>query len=766
MQLRRFRLCLGTISLAHLLLTSAFAAQPARELLFEPNVGQAASGIEFISRTPSYTLLLKESAATLKFKDERLSLNFGNSSQNAKVIGSDRASATVNYFRGSDASLWHRGISTYRKVTYESLYPGIDIVFHAKGSLLEYDFVVHPHADPSKIELSIESKSQPSIAANGDLVISAGKGELRFQAPLLYQDSTVKPVQAKYVLEPDHTIRLAVGTYDHSKKLLIDPVVTYSTFFGGSDDEGIFGIQRDEEGNIYLSGETSSLDFPTANPVQHHEGGDYDAFVSKLDPSGTHLIYSTYLGGSGYDHAVGLAVDSRGEAYIAGETVSPNFPTKNALQSVLKGSQNAFVAHLTRSGSDLVFSTYLGGSKGDGAQDLTIDQNADIYVAGYTNSPDFPVTSAAYQTVCDGPNSFGLTYCNNDAFVTKIASTGSKLLYSTFLGGSSYDGASGIAVDRAGAAYVAGGTSSADFPVLNAFQPVLAGRGNAFITKLSPTGGTLEFSTYLGGSIGDNANAIALGPAGNIYVTGSTISLDFPLVEPFQATNRGGWSDGFVSKLSRDGRHLLRSSYFGGSGWDVPSRLAVDAFGSVSVIGFTTSTDLTVSHAIQRSFAGGFSDAFALKLLPNSWEPLYSTYLGGKGDEFGYGILSEKYGQLWIGGSTSSVDYPIRAAFQPKYAGGPFDAFLTRISLTIPDYFRILEDIFEGSLPFEQNHTMQQVVTARQHFSGGAGSQAISADLEMIDLAIKTAVESGEMDASKADRAAAVTRAIHEAIRQ
>ena len=405
------------------------------------------------------------------------------------------------------------------------------------------------------------------MAANGDLVIAAARGELRFRAPSMYQLSG-KQISGGYTVRKDGTVGFTIGDYDHTNTLVIDPVVAYSSYLGGSDDEGIFGIQRDAAGCIYLSGETSSLNFPTKTPFQGQMAGEYDAFVSKFDQTGTHLIYSTYLGGSGYDHAVGLAIDQNGETYLAGLTTSTDFPVKNALQKVLKGQQNAFVTHLTRTGSELVFSTYLGGSGYDEANNVAIDRNHDIYIGGQTGSVDFPVTAGAYQMVCDGPGGLPGS-CDYDGFAAKIASNGSKLIYSTFLGGKSFDGVNGIAVDSKGAAYLTGQTGSPDYPVVKAYQSALKGQANAFVTKLDPTGSKLEFSSYLGGSSIDGSSAIALGGDGEIYLAGQTSSMDFPLVKAFQTINHEGFFDSFVSRLSNDGSKLLNSSFLAGTAWTI-----------------------------------------------------------------------------------------------------------------------------------------------------------------------------------------------------
>jgi hypothetical protein len=460
------------------------------------------------------------------------------------------------------------------------------------------------------------------------------------------------------------------------------------------------------------------------------------------------------LGGSSYDHAVGLAVDEFGEVYVAGITQSSNFPVKNALQSTLKGSQNVFAARLTQAGSDLVFSTYLGGSQFDNAQDVKIDHERNMYIVGGTNSIDFPITPGAFQSVCDGENGFP-GFCIGDAFVVKVAADGSKLLYSTFMGGNGYDSATGITVDIKGAAYFTGQTTSSNLPVVDPYQSTLKGQGgNAFVSKLDPTGSKLEFSTYLGGTGGDAANAIALGSGGKVYIVGVTSSVDFPTVKPFQATNHGGYSDCFIAKFSPDGKTLLGSSYFGGSAWDYAFKVAMDEFGSATVIGFTSSTDLLTANAVQGKYAGGNTDAFVLKLLPESFTPLYSTYWGGRGDEYGYGIYSEEWGGVWFGGSTSSTTFPLVEGYQSTYGGGPFDAFLTRLTLTVPDYLAIIKDLLAGQSAVPSAEA--QLAAAQRDYES-KNIEATIADLERFD---------GKIWSSSAKEIFAASRCAQEILRE
>ncbi|MDQ2711696.1 MAG: SBBP repeat-containing protein [Acidobacteriota bacterium] len=676
-------------------------ARPLLPLTFEENRGQADKRVKFIARGRSQTLFLTPKSILLRFANgaSQLDLRLRNARPDASLGGLGALPGKVNYFIGSDSSRWRRDIPTYEKVAYQDVYPGIDLIFYGKEGRLEYDFVLAPRSNAESIAFESKFSSPDSavtVGKDGDLLIRSANGEIRFLRPTAYQ---LRPGGARTVVscrfnrQDNGRIGFKLGDYDHTRTLVIDPVLTYSSYFGGSDDEGMFGIQRDIEGNLYVSGETSSLNFAVDNGAQPVKGGDYDGFIAKFNRDATRLIYSTYLGGSKYDHCVGLAVDVLGNAYVAGLTYSPDFPTRNAIQDSLKGQANGFVARLDPSGSQLVFSTYLGGSRYDSPSDIAIDRESNVYVDGFTGSLDFPVTNGAFQSGCDKGAFPGS--CIGDAFVTKMDARGSRLIYSTYLGGSGRDSAAGLAVDFTGAAYVAGQTGSANFPVIDAFQPALAGKANGFITKLSPTGARAIYSTYLGGSNFDSVNGIALDLFGNAYVTGSTSSLNFPTVGPFQAKNNGGFGDGFISKLDRTGSDLIYSTYLGGSGWDLPLRIAVDLFGSATVIGFTASIDFPVQDAIQPKFAGGFSDAFITKVSRSGRRPVYSTYLGGTGDEYGYAIHSDLLGSVWVGGSTSSTDYPVTGAYQPKYGGGPYDAFLSRISVTLFEELDALQALTE-----------------------------------------------------------------------
>ena len=492
---------------------------------FEQNQGQSSTDVRYIARTGSSTTLIRSSGAAVILRPGRqaqgqrlhrpemsqmIAMHLIGVNQRAAVSGQELEPEKSNYFVGSDPAKWQTDLPHYARVKIQGVYPHVDMLYYATEQQLEYDFVVSPLGDPKRLRMRFDGQDHLSIDRAGKLVLQAGKERLTLQTPTTYQTvhGQRKLVQAAFVQSGQHEVKIRVGSYDHALPLIIDPKLEYSSYLGGTDDEGIFGIGFDLEGNIYVAGETSSLNFPGAGVPQEKLGGDYDAFVSKFNRDGSRLLYSTYLGGSMYDHAVGLAVEPRGAVYVAGITSSPNFPVVNAIQPSLKGSSNAFITKLDPSGSRLTFSTYLGGSEDDGASGITLGRSGDVFVAGFTTSSDFPITPGSAQQVCDLGVHPGV--CTGDGFLTKLKASGTALRYSTFLGGSSYDQISAVKVDRDDAAYVVGQTSSTDFPTRDAFQPALAGYANAFVAKVSPAGNSIEASSYLGGEGYDAAMDLAL----------------------------------------------------------------------------------------------------------------------------------------------------------------------------------------------------------------------------------------------------------------
>jgi hypothetical protein len=696
-------------------------------LSFEVNEGQTDSQVRFLAHGSGYSLFLTATEAVMTLSPPQAPVNANQVTnmpgerqagwQSAppaatppavvtmqvlggnpapKVVGRDELPGKVNYFLGDDPHKWRTNVATYAKVEYQDVYPGINLDYYGRLGQLEYDFVVAPGADPQGIHVVLSGANDLSLNDQGDLVIHAGGQDVVQHKPFVYQDvnGSRREVASSFVLldTPNsesgtndhlplstHQIGFGLGNYDSSRPLIIDPVLTYSTYLGGSLENGAYGIAVDTAGSAFVTGYTNSTDFPTANPFQPTKNGTFNnvnAFVTKFSTDGASLLYSTYVGGSGDgnypegDYGYSIAVDESGSAYITGLTFSIDFPTANPFQPTKGGSSanyNAFVTKLSADGASLVYSTYLGGSGGDSGNGIAVDPAGNPYITGGTRSTDFP-TANAFQPSNKGAN----------AFVTKLSADGGGLIYSTYLGGSNSDGGSGIAVDPTGDVYVTGGTWSTDFPTANAFQPTNRGFLNAFLAKFAADGASLVYSTYLGGSSYDGGSGMALDADGNVYLTGYTTSTNFPTANAFQP-NLKGYTNAFVTKVSEDGASLVYSSYLGGSAYngDFGKGIATNAAGNAYVIGSTASTDFPTANAFQPNLKG-YSNAFVTKLSADGASLVYSSYLGGSGLDFGYDIAVDAAGNPYLTGITTSTDFPTANAFQPNIKGGS-SAFVTKI---------------------------------------------------------------------------------------
>ena len=588
----------------------------------------------------------------------------------------------VHYLIGNDPGQWRTNLPTYGAVLYRGAYPGVDLKFYGFGRQLEYDLIVHPGADPARIKFRYDGIKSLEVTARGDLNLRLPDGGLLVQKkPLVYQETAAGRVlrDAKFRVHQDG-YTFEVAAYDPGLPLVIDPVLVYSTYLGGSGDDQANAIAVDADGHAYLTGRTDSPDFPQQNAFQKHNRGGTDVFVTKLAPVGDSLIFSTYLGGSGDDTGTGIGVDGSGHVFVTGFTDSPDFPTKNAFQIANRGGITAFVAELAPEGDSLVFSTYLGGSSEDRASALavaTVGPDIFAYVAGTTSSNDFP-TKNAFQPLNLGGKSAFVTKFNFDSATGVFKGLG----FSTFLGGTKDDAATGIAADAVGNAYITGFTSSLNFPTKNAFQTHNHGSVNAFVTKLKP-GGALVYSTYLGGSTADSARAIALATVAGktfAFVTGEATSFNFPLKNPLLSVRRGN-PNIFVTKLNAGGSGLVFSTYLGGTGSDRGLAIAVDTSvypkGQAVVAGVTSSFDFPTKNAWQNSLRGD-TDAFVTKLNVGGNGLVFSTFLGGNGLDSAQGITVDGTGNAFVAGVTSSTTFPTQNAFQGGNHGGT-DAFVTKI---------------------------------------------------------------------------------------
>lgn len=647
-------------------------------LRFEANLGQTAREVRFLSRGRGHTLFLAGDEFVLAPSgrpEGAVRMRLIGAGKPSAITGIDRLPGETHYLIGSDPRAWTTHVPGYARVRYREVYPGIDLVFRGERGVLEFDCEIAPGADPGAIRMAFKGMDRLRLDGTGSLVLETGAGDIVLRAPVLYQeaDGARRPVAGRYVLGRRGRVGFEVGEYDRGRPLVIDPAMIYSTYLGGSGTDYGLGVAVDSTGSAYVTGRTNSTNFPTSSARQPgYGGGANDAFVVKLDSTGTHLVYATYFGGTSLDRGNAIAVDASGRAIVSGATYSPDFPTVGTLQPLRNG--DAFVARLTPDGSGFDFSTFLGGSgnEEDGL-DVALDALGNIVVAGSTNSTDFPRLQPFQAAFAGG---------FIDAFVAKLNPSGTALLYSTYLGGGGDDAATGVALDANGNAYVTGRTSSTNFPLASPFKSTLGGFQDGFLSKLSPSGSALGYSTYLGGSGLDSGNGIAVDAGGSAIVAGETDSDNFPLVNPVDPI-RGVDNEGFVARFNAAGTGLLFSTFLGGTRIDRAQGVALDGAGNIFVAGDTSATDFPVANPLQAT-NGGASDAFVTVLNPTGTAFLFSTYLGGRGDENCCSdIAVSDSGEAFVTGSTTSLDFPTVAPVQPGNAGNT-DVFVTKLSVGDP----------------------------------------------------------------------------------
>ena len=594
-----------------------------------------------------------------------LTAKFVGANPNPEIVGEDVMGYKCNYFLGNDPTKWHTDVPNYNAVVYKNIYPSIDLKYYGNGDgKMEYDFIIQPDADPSVIAIHYDGATEVCVDDHGQLSVETEWGQVTELQPMIYQidgESRIQ-IRGEYVMLDEKTFGFRFNDdYQPQLAVVIDPVLSYSTYLGGSSYDAGFDIAVDDSGNAYVTGAAYSSNFPLQDPFQGSFAGTDDAFVTKLSASGNTLIYSTYLGGGDYDEGNSLAVDRFGCAYVVGFTISRDFPLQNPFQGSYGENSDAFVTKLSAGGNSLIYSTFLGGGGYDRPSGLAVDRSGNVYLTGVTNSIDFPL-----QDPFQGGNAGA-----DDAFITKLSASGNSLVYSTYLGGSHQDVPFGLTVDGFGFAYVTGFTLSGNFPLRNQFQGSFTGSGNedAFVTKLSVAGDSLIYSTYLGGSGSDNATSLAVDTAGCAYVTGSTWSSDFPLQNPFQGSFAGGARDAFVTKLSAAGNSMIYSTYLGGSDYDEASSVAVDAFSRAYVTGRTYSSNFPLQNPFQGSFSGGLYDAFVTKLSADGNSLICSTYLGGGADDYAYSLDVDDSSNAYVTGWTASSNFPLKDPFQGSNAG-------------------------------------------------------------------------------------------------
>ncbi len=695
---------------------------------FEANQGQAAPEVKFLSRGLGYKALLTAEGMVLGLRPAQIPQASGSGSSalsgqgqdqtrlsqtkassvtiqmkllganpNATAVGEGLQPGKVNYFIGNDPSQWHTNVPTYQAVRYQNVYPGIDLLYYGNHRQIEYDFVIASGGDPGKIQIEIAGTSAIRIDQQGNLVLQLPNSELSFHAPMVYQESPAGHVaiSSSYIILDSNHITFRVAPYDHTKQLVIDPSVIYSTYLGGSGDDQPNGIAVDSSGDLYVAGYTDSTDFPLAT-IGALPAGDH-VFVAKLDPTGSNLLYADYIGGNDQDYGFALALDSANNVYVTGSTASSNFPLVNPFQSQYPGSYNGFLSEVSPDGSSLLYSTYLGGNGSDQPSSIAIDHSGDIVVSGNTSSTDFPVANPYQGTVlANGGDVFG-TY----GFVTTFAPGGASLVYSTYLGGNTNvalncggspcwpapsSTINSLALDASGNAYVAGVTNTYNFPTTSGAYLTTDSIGQngmvGFVSKFNAAGG-LDYSTYFYEASGvlSDLNAIAVDAAGEAFVTGAAYSDGtFPVTatsicNPLVSGTACGYA--FVTKFNASASALLYSTFLGANNSATPWGILLDSSNDAYILASTSSSSFTTTGAIQ-PYAGG-ADLLLVEIDPLAGSQLFSTYLGGSADDYPSGAALAADDSVYLAGTTDSTDIPVtQGAVQPTFAGGT-DAFLLKI---------------------------------------------------------------------------------------
>jgi Beta-propeller repeat/Abnormal spindle-like microcephaly-assoc'd, ASPM-SPD-2-Hydin len=663
-------------------------------LALEVNQGQSDSQVKFLARGQGYELFLTSNQAVLSLSKSlsptqdahgttaalRTQLIGGNPAP--EMVAEEQLPGTSNYFIGPDPKNWRTDVPQYARVRYREVYPGIDLVYYGNQQQLEYDIVVSPGADPRQVRFKIDGAERLGLSRSGGLVLHSEAGDVLWRKPVIYQeaDGGKRFIAGRYRIHSGREVGFQVGDYDRRKPLIIDPVLSYSTFFGGSLDDWFGWMTVDSSGNAYAVGMTQSTNFPRVNPLPSNStyaGGAHDATIVKLNPTGTARLYSTYLGGNGDDWNRGVVVDSSGNAYVTGYTTSSNFPTVNPYQSSYSGGNDAFVAKIGPSGSTLLYSSYLGGTGDDFARGIAADNNGNAYIVGYTNSSsNFPILNALQGAYGGGPY---------DAFVAKFdtaQSGAASLVYSTLVGNSGDDEAIAVAIDSAGNAYVTGSTTSTAFPTQNPYQASNGGGNDVFVSEINSTDTALVFSTYLGGNGEDISHGIAVDSTG-IYVAGGTTSTNFPTLNSVQAVNRG-LDDAFLTKFDPTGSFLVYSTYYGGSANEYCLTMAVDASGRAFLGGMTGSTNFPLVNPTQAAYGGYNFDGFVVAFSASGAQVLFATYFGGNSFDEIQGIAVDTLGNnVYVAGETYSSNLRTTSGVvQRTYAGGG-DAFAAKILLNL-----------------------------------------------------------------------------------
>ncbi len=715
-----------------------FSAYGKLPLSFEENQGQTDARVKFLVRGNGYTVFLTKNQTTTlrlaapaqapavprdrawrsltgvappKGPDAVVRLALVGSNPHAEVEGVDLQPGRSNYFIGNNPARWHHNVPHYARVKYRGVYPGVDLVYYGNQGQLESDYVLAPGANPGQIGLRVEGARSLKLDSQGDLVLATASGNVLLRKPRAYQEIARgrQEIPTSYIQRGPHLVGIRVGNYDSRQPLIIDPVMIYSTYLGGTKTDKASAIAVDSAGNAYVTGSTTSTDFPTTSgALQQTFLGNtasfaQEVFVTKLNLTGSALVYSTFLGGTASgpsENGAGIAVDASGNAFITGTTAASDFPVTpgTAFQSTLPNtSGTAFLTELNPTGSALVYSSYFGGSGSDAGQGIALDASGIAYITGNTTSINFPIVPAsAFQTT----NNSGV---GGTAFISKIDATKTgtgSLVYSTYLGGGGATSGTAIAVDSSAKVYVTGFTSATDFPIpagVNTFQTTLKGSTNAFVARIDTTvSASLLYSTYLGGSgtgtkngSPDEGHGIAVDPNFNVYVVGTTGSTDFPVTSgAFQITNKSGFPvTAFVARLdtTKTGTASeVYGTYLGGTGFEQGLAIALDSLQNAYVTGLTASSNFPVTVGAPQTVINGTENAYVSVINPTGSALVFSTFWGGDGADIGSGITLDSASppNIYLTGTTTSHSPPFvtsGSAFQ-KTLKGAKNAFVAKFS--------------------------------------------------------------------------------------
>lgn len=624
----------------------AFEHSSTMSLGFEANDGRQGNGVKFVTRAAGYAAQFMDHQIALfplphrnlrlVSKTPPILVQFPGSNPAPGIRTLEPQDSRTNYFLGNDPQSWRREVVRYGLLMYENIYPGVNVACHGMENELACAFVVEPGVDPDVIRLQFENSYSVNIM-HGDLFLPTQSGELFARQPVFQQDNgqgTMR-VPGRYVRTGLRGARLAHGPYDSRKRLRIS--IVFSRYPLPDEYEYARALTRDQQGNVILVGTTPSTDTPPGSS-QVNNAGSTDVFVAKLSPAGN-LLWVTYAGGRGIDGGQAATTDPAGNIYVTGDTTSTVFPSVNAVQSRPGGGGDAFVMKLDPSGS-VAYSSLLGGSDLEFGLAIAVNAQGDAVVGGFTRSKDFPIHNAAqprHQAMEDG-------------FVLKLSAAGDTLIYSTFLGGNRGDFVNRIAVMPDGETYVAGDTTSADFPVRQALQPKLAGETDGFVARLGPGGG-VAFSTYLGGNGIDAVRDVLVTPSGETWVVSETTSTDIPSLG--LAAHNAGKNDILLQRFDRSATALVFSAYLGGSGDDKPQSLGRDSAGNVYIAGTTDSHDFPAVAAVQKRHGGGV-DSFLMRFDPSTTRTTFSSYLGGTREEMPTDVGVDANGRTWLAGTTKS----------------------------------------------------------------------------------------------------------------